>query len=607
MIQKTKLSTGYNYTSDNKGGKQTVSAYTFDIKMNPTARNASVKLNNQPVSSQSQLWKCENEPLFNWVRQLPAMLFAELNNAYDLRFSGSDLECKIIAGIFEKETYCESVSCSINTGRYSLDTRVGWASQASAELGLSLPGKGIIGVNASVGCRTCLGDAMKKMQGIKSTLFISGGQTVYVTDDANEATTAALTYDTVYLCGSGQLRFDNSEDKCLLYRGRSEDLALFLSQLADLYVLKPFIEKCYQLLSQASANASFITKAKVEMLRSDIPHARLILSARQVEVGDTVRFSVEKFPDEKLNLRIHEPNILQNVGNNQFRAVGTGTAHLGIEYGSDRIWNGTINVYKVNRVTSIQLTPPGGTILENTDFQVGYAFNPTNAQNLSKAVWSVSPAGSLRDLGRGRFTALRKGVCTITLSVESVSKSIQISVLETAKDIQAPNEVFVKLNHGGVPVSVSALPPGSTYGSLVIDSVEPSVARWDNNRREVFAVSEGNTELDIRAVNYDGSYLATKRVTVHVLPEKDIVTMPFLPTVIAALILVAILCIQTPLVLLATTMAVIMSIVWIVRKWKYGIRQFSPGRVKYEIPAALLSIAAALSVLAYYLNTYYLY
>ena len=581
-----------------------MNTYIFDITVRPTENRAEVRLNNQPISSQSQLWRCETEPFLNWVRDLAAMLFSELNNSYNLHFTGSNLECKIISGIFDHDPYCTSVSCSVDAGRYSIEQRITWATQASNELHIALPTKQQLGISAKVSCRHALSEALNKIHGVRSGLFLDGGQEVYVTDDANDIA-AFNNYKVVYLFSSGQVRFDNSESRCLLFRGRKEDLSGFLAQILDLCILKPFMEDCYRLMSPFSANAAFATQAKVEMLRSEIPHARLILSTQRVEIGKTVTFSVDKFPDEKLNLNIHEANVLQMSGSSVFKAVGTGIAHIDIVFGNQKIWDGSIEVYKVNRVTSIQLTPPAGNILLHSIFQVQYALQPANAQNISKAKWTFAPVGSLKDLGNGRFEALQSGPCVITLSVEGVRKDVSLKILQTVRDIQVPADVSVKLNHGGVPVSITMLPVGSVCSSLAIMSLEPGIALWDDVRREVRPVSEGDADLLIRALDDNGNDLARKQVTVHVLPEKDIVTMPFIPTVIAALILVSVICFGTPLLLLSTGLGAVLGIAWLVGKWKYGILQFSPRRAKYETLSALLSIVLSLSLMAYHLYVYY--
>ena len=592
--------------------------YTFEIKVSPTESTATVLLNQNTINNQSQLWRCGTEPFIDWVRELPDMLFAELNNSYNLQFIGSDLECTIISGIFSRNPYCNSVSCNVENGRYNLSQRVEWAEEAAKELKILLSPKRIIGVDSDASCSLDTSDALKKLQGVKCNQFANGGCDVFITDNPANVTIASKNFKYVYLCTGEQMNFDNSVDNCMLFRGRREEIERFFSKLADLLVLKPFLEESYKKLSYSSTNAGFITKAKVEMLRDEVPHARLILTSQQIrvsnmasyriEVGNRTSFSVEKFPDEKLKLNIRDPNILQMVGGREFLAVNVGKAHIDITFGNQKIWDGVIETYQVNRVTAIQMTPPNGSILEHYDFQVQYTFHPVNAQNISHAKWNVTPVGGLKDLGNGKFEALKHGTFTITLTVENVQESISVTVIRPVKSIRSPREVVVKVNHGGKPVSISTFPPGSGYSSMVIRSLDPNIAVWDGGRKEVRAISEGDTVLEIRALDDNNRDLATKRIPVYALPEKDIITLPYIPTVIAALIIVSFLCIWTPLVFVSTGIVVIMCIIWVVQRWKYGISQFSPRLAKYEILIILLYIIAALSALAYSIyHSYYYY
>ena len=83
--------------------------HVFDMKINPYMGNAEIQLDGQQVSSQSQLRSCSTDNFFNWYRKLPGLLYAEVNDNYELRVECIEIQFLILRSIFVDKTQCKNI------------------------------------------------------------------------------------------------------------------------------------------------------------------------------------------------------------------------------------------------------------------------------------------------------------------------------------------------------------------------------------------------------------------------------------------------------------------------------------------------------------------
>lgn len=499
--------------------------YQLTLKINPITLTGQVLLNQQPFAAQSPLRICGTHSFFDWYPDLPNLLFSEVNDDYTLTVEGPDLALAILHAVFSAVPQCRSLIRIPRQLHYSMELRYRWLTAAAAKLNISLPKVPRFSIQSGTRDSGTALAASGQLPPFYHSLCANTPMQVniWLEPPAGQSTPC----DLVLVGGSGA-------DTILpggspLLHLASSDRTSIITEWVDRMILAPYLFQCRSLLLQGMKKAGFETRAQVQMICRDEPWVELQVPSR-MEVGTSAKIQYQKFPTDNLRLTVTDPTVLSVSGSDLLaRKPGNTSLIISTENGAE-LRRSTIQIYKVNRVTSIALQLPNAVFLVNETFAVMPSYTPTNPDNLSQAQWSTAPTGILTHLGNGRFRTASSGKCSITLTVESVSQTINMEVFPTPTLLQLPHNIRVKLNH--TPASVHAVlqPSGSRCQTIQYRISDPSIAVWDPGLKAVRPIAEGSTELEAAVIGANGTCLFTQKCPVTVLPEKDIVTLPTMLT-----------------------------------------------------------------------------
>lgn len=583
--------------------------HVFDMKINPYLGNAEIQFDGQTVSSQSQLRSCMTDNFFNWYRKLPGMLYAEVNDYYELRVECIDVQFLILKSIFADNMQCKNIFFKPFKSRYSINQRIGWMCDAANELGIKLPKIPKYSIKSTGEIKSIV---TKIISGLnpdycKHYMPIDGVINIWVSSvitykqclkESMSTDDLVIVIDKLY--SEVQVRIET----CVVLFISENELPYFVEQWVNLMILAPYLAYGYDCLIHSNKAMSFECEAKTKMLIGELPIIKSKMPDR-VECGNLINIDIQEFPQSALTLQISDNSVLRQKGL-QLKAERPGMARVDIvsEQGVVLL-SQAITVFSINRVTDIDLSlPSGSNVLIGDTFNVMSQWKPINAVNLNKAVWSSSPSGILRNIGGGKFEAVAPGKCMVTLTIEKVKKSISISVVSLPNDIKMNTEIKAKLNKTTPKFSASLLPIGSACKTMDIRVIDSNIATWDQNAQEVIPVAEGITELVVSAYDAKGQIVIQKKCKVEILPEKDIITPSTIPTLMFVCMVIAILAFNSEIFVWCILGGFGLSIVEIVLNAMPYIRKKPIKRNLYELIAGTISVIGFGCIMAWYFGLF---
>lgn len=587
--------------------------HIFDMKVSPYTGTADLWLDGQRLSSQSQLQVCEIDPISNWYQDLPELLYSEINDDYALRVQCLEIEYLMLTAVFASRRECTDLSYTALVRKYDTKTRCQWLEEASNKMGIVLPDIPEFSLTSTM-------DA-----GVHKTSILNGldpflkGKCKYTTD-RKEAVNVVLTTLNSYSEGR---QMGLSEDdlivavdesgreisvelgQCLAIRANEKKALSLIQEWIDITILYPYMTFCYSKLCNAGKSASFYVRSRLQMLTREEPVVECRMPS-QLECGLSANIVLDEFPPSNLTAKSSNPSVIA-IQNGAVKALQAGSAQLEIFSETGKVLcKHPISVYVVPRVTSIDLSiasiANGGSVLQGAQFCVSANYMPSNATNIANARWSVSPANSLIMLGPGRFQALNPGRCTITVQVDKVMQSISVQVIPLPKQIRMAPEIRIKLNSSPVPFHATLEPIGSGCRSISVKVLDSSIARWDPNSKSVIAMDEGDTTLEVSALDANGKTILRQTCKVIVLPENDIVTPPTYPTIIVVCAILAILTATTILSLLATICGGIISALVITRNIGPVLQKNGTRQNQIELGMGVAGALGNIVSLIFYMN-----
>lgn len=574
--------------------------HIFDMKINPYVGNAEVFLDGQSISAQSQLRICATENFFNWYVNAPSLLYAEVNDKYELRVQGNDIQYCLLRTIFAYSKECINIKYIPFKSRYSIQQRIEWMCDVSKELGIQTPQI----PRYSLTMKSDIVSPFYKQYCVSS----GGALTIYVVYEECEIESCLSQGvdkdDLIILIDECNKVCEAKIRNCPVIKTNIHSLKAVIEQWLDLMIFTPFLAYGYKVLTQSGKKGSFSCEAKKLMLIREDPVIRSNI-VNKVEVGHSIRISIDEFPQTSLSLRISNTSVLKQQGDFLI-AICPGKTRVDIISERGTVLSSqNINVYHINRVTDINLTVPGGpNVLLGDTIKITVDWKPTNAENLNNAVWSCDTNGVLKNIGSGTFKAEKDGKCTITLAIENVKKSVVITVMKKPTDIQMPNEVKVKLNKTTALFSASLIPVGSACKSMDVRVGNSQIARWNQKKKEISPVSEGTTELIVSGYDSKGQIVVQKKCKVIVLPEKDVITPPTVPTLMVVCIVLAVLTTGSELFMPCVIIGMILSCVEIGMNSIPLVKHMGGSMNKGRIALGGVGIIILSILLAWYMNLF---
>lgn len=583
--------------------------HAFDIRINPYIGNAEIQLNGQPVSSQSQLRSCSIDNFFNWYKKLPQLLYAEVNDNYKLKIECTEIQFLMLKAILADETRCQNIIFKPFATKYSISQRIGWMCDAAKELGIILPKIPRFSLKSTRETKSIVTEIIKGLTSdyCKHNISTDGAINIWISsvNTYKECLKERSSIDDLVIIIN---KLDNEVkvqiENCVILAVPEIKILDIVKQWVNHMILAPYLAYGYDCLIHSNKAKSFECEAKTKMLIGELPVIKCKMPDK-AECGNLINIDIQEFPQSALSLRISDDSVLKQQGL-QLKAQKPGTAKVDIisEEGTI-LFSQSIAVFFVNRVTDIDLSLPGGpNVLIGDTFHVASQWKPINAVNLNKAVWSSSPRGILRNIGGGKFEALVPGKCTVTLTIEKVKKSISIRVVTLPNDIKMVTEIKARLNKTTAKFGAVLMPIGSACKSMDVRIIDSSIAIWNQNTKEVIPVSEGITELVASAYDAKGQIIIQKKCKVEILPEKDIITPPTIPTLIFVCMIVAILAFNSEIFVWCILGGLGLSIVEVVLNVMAYINKQPTKRNLYELIAGAIGIIGFSCSMAWYFGVF---
>lgn len=572
--------------------------HQFNVKIDPILGTGHILLNGQTLSSQSQMQICTTQNFFYWYRHLPDLMFAEINDNYNVSVECLDIQFDLICIVFSSSAECQSLTHIPVTVHYSVEQRFAWLHEAAAKMGFQLPDVPKFSVQTRHNTNSAahitapsLPVFYEKFCEMNSFCQVN----IWLTAPNNMASipTGKLTINDIILSEGADPNKASLFSVPVVCQNKSK-WASTITTWVDQMILLPYLHYCQDALRKQNKATSFELESRIHMLTREEPYVQLNIP-RRIETGTACNIELKEFPASNLSLHISDHNLVVQK-NNQLFAQKPGRAEIMVTSSAGNILQKkALEVYFVNRVTSISLTSrKGSTILLGDNFTISADYRPQGAENLSKAVWSVSPTNVLKNIGGGQFSALVPGKCIVTLTVEKVSSSIPITVAPLSTDIRLPAEIRFKVNAAPYQVSAVLLPNGSACKEIRCNVPDGNIAQWNPNLKAVVPIAEGITQLEATAIGPMGNVLFSKSCPIVILPEKDIITPPTLLTLGICCAFLALLTGNTvffPLALtgcaaLFTACSVINGLPWI----KHRGTKSNKIQASIAIPSAIISM-----------------
>lgn len=507
--------------------------HQFSLKIDPIHGTGEVLLNKQPVFPQSQLQICTTQHFFEWYRVLPDLMFSEINDNYSVSVECPDIHFELLRTVFSSASECLTLTHTVCKSAYPVEKRLAWLNEAAAQTGSRLPEIPKFSIhflyNSDPDESTLLGSLSPFHRNLHTTGRSDVNIWIIGRNDPSIAFRELLTDNDMILCCDTNDHPPIDSKIPVIYQKQSMYPSVVEAWIEQM-ILFPYLLYCQEILRSKHPSSSFALESRIQMLTRNEPFVRLKLPSR-IESGTSCPIELHEFPQSNLSLRISDPKLITQTANRLLAGKPGHTKIAVISENGNILQENDIDIYFVNRVTSISLTSSSGnTFLIGDRFTISANCHPQNAENLSQAVWSISPANVLRNIGRGQFAALAPGKCTVTLTIEKVSQSFSLTVVPLAADIRLPKEIRIKENAAPLRISAALLPAGSACKTLHCSVSDQHIARWDQNTHSVIPVAEGNTWMIVQAADTAGNLLFRKQCPITILPAKDIITPPTLLT-----------------------------------------------------------------------------
>lgn len=581
--------------------------HIFDLKISPYTGTAEVLLDAQALSSQSQLRVCNIDSVRKWYKDLPELLYAELNDDYILHLHCREIEYVMLSAVFVNHRECLKIVYKPVSCKYDTKTRCRWLWEAAADLGIKLPELPLFSVLSSSDASVYKDVITGKLDSFIKNLCIDCPQQINVilatgrTFEESKSL-ASSENDLIFVIDHAGSGISTEQGVCLAVRGNQDKVAALLQEWIDLNLFTPFIMYGYTLLSTSGKTPNFYVKARLQMLTQEEPVVESRMPSR-LECGHETAILLDEFPSTVLKARSNNSSVAE-IRNGRVRAVKSGSARIEIFSESGKmVCEHLLSVYFVPRVTAITLSRRGGNkVLEGERFQISVVYTPSNAVDISHTVWTVSPTGALKSLGGGRFEALGSGTCTVTVHVGSISQSLTLEIIPLPKDIQMPSEIRIKLKGQPVIFHASLEPAGSGCRSLHVRILDTGVARWDQTVKTITAVSEGNTFLEVSAEDSAGNTVLRRKCEIRILPEKDVITPPTLLTLILVCVILMTITGGTYMAPLAALCGLAISIVEVFQNLNPLLKKSYSQKNIIELVTGVTGVVVFIAAMGYYMD-----
>ena len=171
-----------------------------------------------------------------------------------------------------------------------------------------------------------------------------------------------------------------------------------------------------------------------------------------------------------------------------------------------------------------------------------------------------------------------------------------------AKKIKMAPEIKVKVNASPIPFHASLEPVGSGCNYMNVRVVDTSIAQWNPGTKTIVPINEGDTILEVSAMDAKGKMIIVQNCKVSVLPEKDIITPPTYPTIVVVCAILALITAMTIMSPIIAGCGGVVSILELVQNLGPVLSGNATKRNKIETAIGIAGLLGCVLAIVFYLG-----
>lgn len=439
-----------------------------DVKYNPYLPELTVLKNNKPLSKYSSIMAFRHKPFTDWCSRFFDRINSEVNDNYELTFTGTEFENEIFQKLAAdndackrydylpidnpKDVYSRLSDLERMDGNLArTDLKVGlWAEDNKYVYGLldllketgeyDEIEKGVIVSEEIPLVRTIITRVDFAEDLIESDIAIALSPGDVTEDEYNHLQRLGKTVFLISL--SGKEGFDGKKLNVFCFYCRGEDVTERIASIIEgaelpiiLSDLEYRLQKDYE---RGSLSLSPNEKEKLDLICNVGKVYRMIMPEKTF-VGRTFDILVESIPrtEHKENYILYSRKGLFKIYELKAEATGSGEdiIELYVEDNPLPVAQCDVSITEEKFITEIMFERAEYNIPIDERVSLGYQYSPENAVNIAELKW-ITGNPEIVEIDKGNVIGRTPGTANIIVSTKEAKASIKVNVLPHVKDIQ---------------------------------------------------------------------------------------------------------------------------------------------------------------------------
>ena len=369
-----------------------------------------ILINNDPISSYSDLASLVNRPFSEWGPRILQELDEEVYDPYSLDFYAFPFQYEILKYYQKDSKFCEKIILHDIISIYSQDFIKKMFQDICSRYHLCVIEDTGISLYSEVPV-------------IRRNGFI-------VTD--NPIADLCIVTDRQRAVGTTNiiLSEDNSgistDGNIIFYSIRQELTEKFLDYYKTGIVDTVYIEKCLNAFQYADLNQK--DKTFIQSVITNQPGYYVGEIPETIDSGEKIPFSFESFPEDFFKPVSDDPSVMRIEQNHLYGCNG-GTASICIKNKQGNIvWTRQVKIIHHNYAREIQFIPKFSFLKIHEKNQFEIVVLPSDAEDVNCLEWSVEPYSMAQITNEGEITALQTGTAIVKVKGKRTEAVCKIEI-----------------------------------------------------------------------------------------------------------------------------------------------------------------------------------
>ena len=477
----------------------------------PYSVNMALYIDKQPIGLISTLAKYQTLPFSAWYDEILQAIEAEVNDQYDLTYSGREAEYQVLKTKLPKCRSCTSIRYEPSLIPDSAQVRLKKLSR------LVLNGvecaKTVFPLYVYTDCGAESVTAAIKAILPKLSFCTFNVMTRSLSESGSpkdrDASIALLSSS----CPSGQIektaRFVGGMlcDRAAEAGSGAGTLILSAESVLDTASIQQLLELSYypSVLSQSLKRTSVPENSPFykEVMVLDKTEPQMIVKLpKSIEYDTVVPINVTTFPKSDrtpdIRVRVSNDTVIAYTPDG-LKGVGTGVAVVEVyEAGKTvPVATSSITAFRTNRVKSISLNSTSLKMLVGESRNLDYSISPADADDRNK-IRLVSEDGSTVAIQNGRMVGKRTGSADVYYEGERVSsEKCTVRVYPRLEKLESSEETVSAVEKELTRLSVRRVPSDAVLDKLTFIVDPPSLGSYDIGTESFFAREPGTGQITV--------------------------------------------------------------------------------------------------------------